>query len=78
MATIVRWTPIREIERLTADRGLSRVAPSAFSPAVDVIERDGRLLVRVDAPGVAKDDLHVEVHAGKLTISGERRAEETS
>ena len=77
MATIVRSNPLRELERMTADLGWPRVAPSAFSPSLDVLERDGKLHVRVDAPGVAKDDLHVQVEGGKLTISGERAAEET-
>jgi HSP20 family protein len=78
MATIVRWNPLRELERMTADLGWPRVAPSAFSPSLDVLERDGKLHVRVDAPGVAKEDLHVEVNGGRLTISGERKSEETS
>ena len=74
MATIVRWNPLRELERMTADLGWPRVAPSAFSPSLDVLERDGKLHIRVDAPGVAKEDLHVEVNGGRLTISGERKA----
>ena len=34
-----------------------------------------RLVVRADLPGVNKDDVHVEVENGVLTISGERRNE---
>jgi HSP20 family protein len=78
MNTIVRWNPLRELERLTADLNLPRVAPSPFSPDLDVLERDGKLYVRVDVPGATKEDLHVEVHAGKLTISGERKSEQTN
>jgi HSP20 family protein len=78
MTTIVRWNPFRELERLTADLSLPRVAPSPFSPDLDVLERDGKLYVRVDVPGASRDNLNVEVHGGKLTISGERRSEETT
>ena len=73
MTTIVRWNPL---ERMTSELGLPRVAPSPFSHDLDVVERDGKLHVRVDVPGVRKEDIHVEVHGGKLTISGERHTED--
>ena len=46
-----------------------------FSPAVEVFERDGALVVRADLPGMTKDDVHVEVTDDALTITGERRSE---
>ena len=49
--------------------------PTIWAPQVETIQRDDRLVVRADLPGVNKDDVHVEVENGVLTISGERRNE---
>ena len=46
-----------------------------WAPAVEVLERDGRLVVRADVPGLQKDDVNVEIDDGHLVISGERRQE---
>jgi HSP20 family protein len=47
----------------------------AWSPDVDVFERDNRLIVRVDLPGTKKEEVKVDVAEGWLTISGERKHE---
>ncbi len=46
-----------------------------WAPQIETIQRGDRLVVRADLPGVNKDDVHVEVDNGVLTISGERRNE---
>ena len=48
---------------------------AAWSPKIDVFERDNRLVTRVDLPGVKKEDVSVEVADGHLALSGERRQE---
>lgn len=40
-------------------------------PAMDVIESDTSLTVRMDLPGVQPDDVHVEIENNTLTINGE-------
>ena len=42
--------------------------PAAWSPKIDVVERDNRLVARVDLPGMKKEELSVE-----LTDGGESR-----
>jgi HSP20 family protein len=60
---------------------LYRRAPEAlattriWSPQVEVMEKDGELLVRADLPGLNEDDVQVELGDDGLTISGERRSE---
>jgi HSP20 family protein len=44
-------------------------------PAIETFKRDGNLIVQADLPGLAVDDVAVEVEDGVLTISGERREE---
>jgi HSP20 family protein len=45
-------------------------------PRVDLIDRDTELLVKVELPGIDKEDLKVELNGDLLTIHGERRHEE--
>jgi HSP20 family protein len=46
-----------------------------FVPRVDVFERDGKLCVRADLPGMRQEDVKVNVADGVLTIAGERSHE---
>lgn len=47
----------------------------AWSPKIDVFEKDKQLVARVDLPGMKKEDVSVEVTDGHLALSGERRRE---
>lgn len=49
--------------------------PVAWSPKIDVFEKEGRLIARADLPGMKKEDVAVEVSDGFLTLSGERTLE---
>jgi HSP20 family protein len=55
-------------------RSLSRSA-EAWIPAIEVFERDGKLHVTADLPGMTKDDVKVEVRGNSLIIEGERKQE---
>jgi len=46
-----------------------------FSPPVEMFEKDGKLIVRTDLPGLEKDDIDVEITDRLLTIKGERKNE---
>ena len=45
-------------------------------PPVELLERDGHLVVRVEVPGMSADQINVEIDAGQLIVSGERRQEQ--
>ena len=51
------------------------IPAAAWSPKVDVFEKDNRLVTRIDLPGIKKEDVKVEVTDGYLTMSGERKRE---
>jgi len=51
------------------------LAAATWLPPVEVEERDGKLLVRADLPGLKKEDVHLRLDDDVLTISGERRQE---
>jgi len=54
-------------------KGREEVAP--WAPAVEVNERDGKLEVTVDLPGIKENDVKVEVSDEGLAIRGERKRE---
>lgn len=82
--TVIRWNPWgdfaslhRDMERYF-DSGAGRSGPSsrrAFTPAVDVHEGDEQYSLSFDLPGVPIADVAIEVHQGRLTVRGERKAE---
>lgn len=60
-------------ELLRREAGL---IPAEWSPHVDILRREGQLVVRADLPGMARDDIKVEITPEALTIQGERKHEE--
>ena len=58
-----------------ARSGQLGTAVGRFMPNVDVEERDDRIVVRADLPGVNVDDFRVELEDDALVLQGERRDE---
>jgi HSP20 family protein len=55
--------------------GYNEGMPSMWSPHVEVCERNGKLLIQADLPGMKRDDIHVRVEDDEVIIQGERRNE---
>lgn len=78
-----RWSPFREL--LASHGRLGRLfesvlgevprLPKGFAPAVDIHENDKQYCVTVELPGGKKEDVHVEIEEGVLTIRGEKKSE---
>ncbi|MGA0611635.1 Hsp20/alpha crystallin family protein [Caldimonas sp. KR1-144] len=51
---------------------------AAWMPQIEMHEREGRLHVCADLPGMSKDDIKVDLSDGQLTIQGERRQASSS
>lgn len=66
MTKLVRWNPWQLADEL--NRAPVR---TAARPALDVLETDDGLEIRVNLPGLSADDVNVEVEDQVLTISGE-------
>lgn len=47
-----------------------------WAPAVDIMEDDNAITIKVDLPEVEKKDIDVSVDNGTLTIKGERKLEQ--
>jgi HSP20 family protein len=57
------------------DRGFtSSGRKHEFVPAVDVVENKDAYVVRAELPGVAREDINVEVKENRLVLSGKKEA----
>jgi HSP20 family protein len=50
-------------------------AAAAWRPTIEVKEKEGKLLVTAELPGVKKEDVKVNVTGDMLTVEGERKEE---
>jgi HSP20 family protein len=79
------WDPFREMEQLnqrvsrlfglaapTIEEG-EYLAPTSWMPSCDISESDKAYFIRAELPDVKKDDVHVNLENGVLTIQGERK-----
>jgi len=85
--TLIRWNPVRSLDNIQDE--VSRVFDSFFDarayagrsadrgwdPDVDIVEDKDKVLVKIDLPGIEKDDIKVSVEENILTIKGERKDE---
>ncbi len=54
-------------------RGETSTMRNVWAPELEVCEEGNNLIVRADLPGLSKDDVHVDIKHGMLTIQGERQ-----
>jgi HSP20 family protein len=48
---------------------------SRWIPAMDVYEKEGNIIIELEAPGIKEEDLKIKVEDGMLIINGERKFE---
>lgn len=78
---VTYWDPLAVARQLMgAVPSLPEPATSriTFMPRLEVSETDEGYLVLADVPGLRQDDLDVTVTGNQLTISGERRTENST
>jgi HSP20 family protein len=78
------WDPFREMEallnqytipsakRLTSSNA-SNTEANDWAPVVDIIETEDGFLLKVELPGVTKDDVSISIDNRVLTVKGEKR-----
>ena len=82
--TLVKWEPFRDLmvmqDRMTRliDETLSRilkeeVGQGVWSPPVDILERGGEIVFKIDLPGLSQNEIEVRVEENTLIVQGERR-----
>lgn len=89
---IAPWRPIRELDRVFDEMERTfeeifgrpfypvtwRRSPvvRAWSPPLEVYEKEDEYVVRAELPGMKKEDIDISLIGDTLTIKGERKAEE--
>ena len=87
---LTKWSPFGELEDF-ADRYTSLLGTNLpwrdrfelldknidWKPAADIVERDDEFLIKAELPGVERDDIDVHLENDVLTVTGERKLEET-
>ena len=68
-----RWDPIRDL--LAIQQRLDRFAPgpAGWTPPVDLHETADAYVLTAEIPGLAREDLDIQFHDTRLTLSGVRR-----
>jgi HSP20 family protein len=84
---LIRWEPVRELSSIQSE--MNRLFNTFFDsptpsnggslrrwiPAMDLVETGDEFVLRADLPGLAGDDVKIEVDDNVLTVSGERKSE---
>ena len=85
--TLVKWDPFRDVEKL--QNRINRMFEDSFGrprdsddemslcawrPPVDIYETEKGIVLAAELPGVAKENVSVEVKDNILTLKGERTA----
>jgi HSP20 family protein len=73
---LTRWDPFAELGELRSrfDRVFDELAGGrerAWTPAIDVVREDGKLVMRAEIPGIKPEEVKIEVEDDILTVSGE-------
>ncbi len=59
------------VTRLSGPESWAESSP-IFAPRTNVLEAEDQYQISMDLPGMTSDDFSLEVHEGRLTVSGER------
>jgi HSP20 family protein len=82
---LMRWHPFREMTKLQEEinrafEGVGRrfmpgETNAMWTPAVDLFEDEGSYVLKAELPGLAKEDIELQLENRTLTLRGERKME---
>jgi len=82
---VVKWDPFRDLvsiqdrmnrlfeQTLSRSRGEEGVTATTWTPAVDIYETADTIVMKAELPGVAREDIQIQIDGNTLTLKGERR-----
>jgi HSP20 family protein len=82
---VVKWDPFRDLlsiqdrmnklfeQTLSRSRAEEGIAPSTWTPAVDIYETPEAVVLKAELPGLTRDDIEIQISDNTLTLKGERR-----
>jgi HSP20 family protein len=86
---LIRWEPVAELNTIQnemnrlfntfsdqpSQTGRGNGTTRRWLPAMDLVETGDHYVLRADLPGLADEDVTIQLEDNVLTISGERKAE---
>lgn len=84
--TLIKFEPLKELESFQNQikkyfddfPSFGMNFENSFSPRIDISEKNDKILVEAEIPGVKKEDLKITLQDNILTIKGEKKKEEES
>lgn len=87
---LIRWNPSRGTDLWNMQREINRMfdsffqgggrdedfGPGLWTPAVDIAEQENDYVVKIELPGISKDDVKITLESNILTIRGEKKREQ--
>ncbi len=85
---MVKWDPFNEMQSFQDDMnrvftdffgrspGRRTLTEGLWAPLMDIEETKDELVIKAEVPGMAKDDIKIQINNDILSISGERKHEE--
>ena len=78
MQVIKKWEPFKEIDRFFDDRpffSFPQFPKLGLDLAVDVFEEKGKVVAKMNLPGVKPEEFDISLEDDALTVSGRREEE---
>ena len=75
---LTRFVPTPASDKGGADAGALWGRNGWGLMAADVLDTDDKLIVRIEAPGMRREDFTIEAHGDILTVRGEKRLDHES
>jgi len=85
---LVKWDPVNDMQAFQDDMnrvfseffgrapGRRTLTEGLWAPLMDIEETKDELVIKAEVPGMAKDDIKIQINHDVLSISGERKHEE--
>ena len=69
------WPETSLLDNLFEDFPFGAAFEKGVVPAVDILEKDGNLILRAELPGMTEKEIGLKLDGNVLTLSGERKLE---
>ena len=68
-----RWDPLRDLLAIQQRLDRFKPGPAGWQPPVDLHETPESYVITAEVPGLSREDIEINMHDGRLTLSGTRR-----
>ncbi|MCG8673236.1 MAG: Hsp20/alpha crystallin family protein [Pseudomonadales bacterium] len=75
--SLISRSNLFDFDRFFDTAPMRNLSKEIASPLVDIKEKDGHYEISAELPGIKKEDIHVHVHNGVLSIEAETSDENT-